>query len=192
MSEELPIKGKYAKELKVKDALQLYFKKYHFVDGGYQDKWFRIKVGPVFLPFPNVKPRVDAVKIHDIHHVLTEYEALLKGEAEIGAWELGSGCGNYYVAWTLNAGSFFYGIFFFPKAVLGAFLRGRACSTSLYYGVNYDALLLNRSVGELRDYVGLDKIKKYTVKDYFCFVICCVSVLIPLFLFLAGVCLYLN
>ena len=79
-------------------------------------KLFKIKLGPVFIPLPNTKARVDAVKFHDIHHLLTEYPATLRGEAEIGAWEIASGCGKYYAAWVLNFGSFFYGMFFFPKA----------------------------------------------------------------------------
>lgn len=105
----------YPDHLKIKDALQLYFSKYHFVNGGYDLKWFRIKLGPVFIPLPNTKARVDAVKFHDIHHLLTEYPATLKGEAEIGGWEIASGCGKYYAAWVLNFGSLLYGVFFFRE-----------------------------------------------------------------------------
>ena len=101
--------------LKIKDALQLYFSEYHFLNGGYDFKWFKIKLGPIFIPLPNIKARADAVKIHDIHHVLTEYKATWKGEAEISGWEIASGCGKYYAAWILNLGSFFYGMIFFPR-----------------------------------------------------------------------------
>ena len=107
------IKKHYEDQLLVKDALQIYFSHYHFKDGGYKDKWFKIKIGPFFLPLPNIKDRVDAVKIHDIHHVITEYRADYKGEVQIGAWEIASGCGKYYIAWLLNFGSFVIGIFFF-------------------------------------------------------------------------------
>ena len=101
--------------LKIKDALQLYFSEYHFLNGGYDFKWFKIKLGPIFIPLPNIKARADAVKIHDIYHVLTEYKATWKGEAEISGWEIASGCGKYYAAWILNLGSFFYGMIFFPR-----------------------------------------------------------------------------
>src|SRR5687768_972265 len=97
----------YPDNLKIKDALQLYFSHYHFENGGYDKKWFKIEAGPLFIPLPNIKSRVDAVKIHDVHHLITGYPATLKGEAEIGAWEIGSGCGKYYAAWLLNFGSFF-------------------------------------------------------------------------------------
>ncbi|MEJ7671738.1 MAG: hypothetical protein WKF59_03300 [Chitinophagaceae bacterium] len=107
--------NEFNNELILKDALQLYFSKYHFENGGYHLKWFKIKVGPIYIPLPNTKARIDAVKIHDIHHILTEYKATLKGEAEIGAWELAWGCGKYYVAWILNMGSFFMVFSFFQN-----------------------------------------------------------------------------
>ena len=141
----------YDNNLRIKDALQLYFSKYHFTNGGYDLKWFRIKLGPVYLPFPNTKGRIAAVKLHDIHHVITEYLATLKGEAEIGAWELASGCGKYYIAWVLNAASFFYGVFFFPVAIYHAFMNGRSRKTNFYKDTVYDETLLNKTVGELRD-----------------------------------------
>jgi len=59
--------NQYADDLKIKDALQFYFSQYHFKDGGYNDKFFKIKLGPTFIPVPNIKARLDAVKFHDIH-----------------------------------------------------------------------------------------------------------------------------
>ncbi len=146
----------YPNHWKVKDALQAYFSKYHFENGGYHLKWFKIKLGPVFIPLPNTKGRIEAVKIHDIHHLLTEYPATLKGEAEIGAWEIASGCGPYVAAWVLNFGSFFYGMICYPRAVHRAFMRGRSISTNLYHGVEYDEQLLRKEVGEVRRFVGFD------------------------------------
>src|SRR5689334_20233021 len=128
----------YSDTMKVKDALQLYFSKYHFENGGYHLKWFTIKVGFLSIPLPNIKARIDAVKIHDIHHLVTEYEASLQGEAEIGGWEIASGCEKYSVAWILNFGSFFYGMFFFPRYLFKAFMRGRRCETNLYFNTVYD------------------------------------------------------
>src|SRR6185436_2766095 len=125
--------GYAADHLVLRDALQLYFSQYHFKDGGYADRWFKIKFGPVFIPLPNIKARVDAVKIHDIHHIMNEYPATWKGEAEIGAWELAGGCGRFWVGWILNAGSFFIGLFFFPKATFNAFLKGRRCTRNFNY-----------------------------------------------------------
>jgi hypothetical protein len=159
----------YSDDLKIGDALQSYFSKYHFADGGYHSKWFKIKVGPAFIPLPNIKARVDAVKVHDLHHILTEYTALLKGETEIGAWEIASGCGKYYVAWLLNFGSFFYGLIIFPRPVFSAFMRGRRCRTNLYYNTQYGPDLLNKTVGELRKLTGMDGQVKNTLMDYLFF-----------------------
>ena len=39
----------YPDNLIVKDALEVYFSKYHFKDGGYQDKFFKIKIGHIRL-----------------------------------------------------------------------------------------------------------------------------------------------
>lgn len=186
----------YPDNWKVKDALQAYFSKYHFENGGYHLKWFKIKLGPVFIPLPNTKGRIEAVKIHDIHHLLTEYPATLKGEAEIGAWEIASGCGSYVAAWVLNFGSFFYGMIWFPKAVYRAFMRGRSMSTNLYHGVKYDEQLLKKEVGELRRFAGFEEPRKNDWRDYvlfqgYCMLVAGAAVLfftaflywLPLFLF---------
>jgi hypothetical protein len=177
----------YDNHLKIKDALQVYFSRYHFVNGGYDLKWFKIKVGSIFIPLPNTKDRIAAVKIHDIHHVLTEYTATLKGEAEIGAWEIASGCGKYYVAWLLNFGSFFYGMFFFPKPLLKAFLHGRKCKTNFYYDVPYDENLLNSTVGELRNTLGIHEHQKNVLTDYLYFMLCCLILLSILIFFIWGI-----
>lgn len=167
----------------LKDALQIYFSKYHFENGGYHLKWFKIKIGLVFIPLPNVKARVEAVKIHDIHHILTEYTATLKGEAEIGAWELASGCGKYWAAWLLNLGSFFYGLFFFPRSLLKAFLTGRQITKNLYYNTIYNERLLNKKVGELRQVVGVNQLRKIKSADYFLFALYTLIVLLSAFIF---------
>ncbi len=160
----------YNNELNIKEALQLYFSKYHFENGGYHLKHFKIKVGPVFITLPNWGDRVATAKLHDIHHVLTEYPATLKGEAEIGAWEVASGCDKYYVAWFFNLGAFFYGLFCFPKSLFKAFMRAKRCRTNLYHGTVYDEQLLNKTVGELRETIGLDLMNRNTIIDYFRFV----------------------
>jgi hypothetical protein len=171
----------YDDALKVKDALQLYFSKYHFENGGYHLKWFKIKVAFFYIPLPNTKARIEAVKIHDIHHLVTEYEANMKGEVEIGGWEIASGCEKYSIAWLLNFGSFFYGMIFFPRFLLRAFLRGRRTSTNLYHKTVYDDVLLNKTVGELRKKIEPGA-KKNSYKDYLLFASYCLFILIAVFI----------
>ncbi len=176
----------YNNALKVKDALPLYFSRYHFIDGGYNSKWFKIKLGPVYIPLPNIKMRVDAVKIHDIHHLVTEYEANMKGEVEIGAWEIASGCFNYPAAWILNLGSFSYGMIFHPRYLLLAFLRGRKCKTNLYYDTAYDETLLDKTIGELRKKIESESPKNNSSFDYLVFLLYCLLILtVSLIFFLA-------
>jgi hypothetical protein len=145
----------YPDHLLLGEALQLYFSKYHFENGGYDKKWFHIKLGFVYIPFPNTKARVEAVKRHDIHHVLTNYSAHWKGETEIGAWELASGCGKYYVAWVLNCGSLIVGMFLWPKFVYRAFVRGRSTRTNYYKKTVKPDAMSGRTLGELRREIGI-------------------------------------
>jgi hypothetical protein len=182
----------YPDEMTIEEALQVYFKKYHFADGGYKDKYFKIKIGPVLIPFPNTNQRVKAVKFHDIHHLLTEYTALWKGEVEIGAWELASGCGQFFIAWFLNFGSFGIGLFLYPRTLFKAFMMGRHIKTNLYNGYRYDALLLGKTVGELRTELGIGKIKRNRLFDYIYFFVWVFLIFISLVSFILIFCLLLK
>lgn len=101
-------------------------------DGGYDRKWVKVRIGPLPVVFPNTKARRAALLPHDLHHVATGYDTSLVGEAEIGAWELASGCRGYYAAWILNLGAAVTGLFLAPRRVGRAFLRGWR-STNLYH-----------------------------------------------------------
>ncbi len=117
-------------------------------DGGYTERWVKLKIGRASLAFPNTAARVRSVKLHDLHHVLTEYETTWSGEAEIGAWEIASGCGQHYPAWILNFGAFAIGLLIAPVRTFDAFVRGRR-SRNLY-PTHFDESLLDRTVGEMR------------------------------------------
>jgi ubiquinone biosynthesis protein Coq4 len=86
--------------------------------------------------------------------VLTGYTTSWRGEAEIAAWELASGCRDHWAAWFLNGSAALIGRFIAPRAVWRAFRRGRA-SRNLY-AREWDDRILERSVGELRRELGLD------------------------------------
>jgi hypothetical protein len=139
----------YAADAVIRDARERYFAIAGFDNGGYADKWVRLKVGPLAVKFPNTAARVRSVKLHDIHHILTEYDTSWTGEAEIGAWEIASGCGRHSVAWTLNLGAFGIGLLIAPRRTYRAFIRGRH-SRNLYPTVFREAMLEER-VGSMRD-----------------------------------------
>ena len=140
----------YADHLTIREARSAYFARSGFADdGGYGDRWVRLKAGGVTVfAFPNTATRVRSVRLHDIHHVLTGYDTTWVGEAEIGAWELASGCRHHYPAWILNLGALAIGALLWPRRVVAAFRRGRN-SGNLYAG-EFSEDLLARTVGELR------------------------------------------
>jgi hypothetical protein len=158
-----------ADELRISDALKIYFSAHGFTEGGYKEKYYHIVLGPLRIPVPNTKKRLMAVKFHDIHHVLTGYTAFWKGEIQIGAWELASGCGNFLIAWILNFGSFGVGVFLYPRLLFNAFMKGLRAKTNLYYSYSYDTALLQRTVAELRNELEIDHIRKNCTRDYFIF-----------------------
>lgn len=80
----------YEDALRVRDARARYFESNGFGDGGYDAKWVKLALGPIPFAFPNGAARVRAVRLHDLHHVATGYDTNVLGEAEIGAWEIGS------------------------------------------------------------------------------------------------------
>ena len=137
-------------------ARERYFAANGFGAGGYEERWIRLKAGPVAFWLPNTSGRVRAVKLHDLHHVVTGYATTWTGEAEIGAWEIASGCGRFYPAWVLNLYAFVIGLLIAPWAVFRAFVRGRH-STNLYRTeTELRDELLARSVGDLRRALRLD------------------------------------
>lgn len=152
MNQELPLR--YDGSLEVDEARRRYYEANGFPpDGGDSESWVKVKVGFIPFWFPNSDARRRAVRLHDLHHVATEYDTDMIGEAEIGAWEVGAGCGRYWAAWMLNLMAMSYGLVFAPRRVSRAFRRGRK-STSLYHrGFGPD--LLEVTVADLRRQLGL-------------------------------------
>jgi hypothetical protein len=140
--------------LSIREARDHYFTENGLGDGGYSARWVKVKVGPIPLGFPNTTARVAAVRFHDIHHVLTAYNTTWTGEAEIGAWEIASGCAHHYAAWLLNLQAMAIGLVISPKTVWRAFLRGRR--TRNLYREEFNEALLTPTVNELRHRLRLD------------------------------------
>lgn len=144
----------YPDNMPVKTALAELFARSGFPDDAYTSKWFSIKIGRFSVPVPNIPSRVKVARFHDLHHILTGYPANWRGEAEIGAWELATGCRTSLVAWVLNGGAMLVGLFAWPRAVWRAFRRGRRSRTNLYHDFEYEPLL-GLTVGALREKIGL-------------------------------------
>ena len=141
---------RYADSMTIREARERYFRENGFgEDGGYGQRWVKIKVGPVPIWFPNTPGRQRAVRLHDLHHIAMGYETSLVGEAEIGAWEIAAGCANYYAAWFLNGCAVVMGLFLAPRRLCRAAMRGRRSVT--LYRLGFDEWQLNETVGDLRD-----------------------------------------
>ena len=146
----------YHPELTLREARTLYFTLNNFGDdGGYGDKWVKIKFGPIPIFFPNIPSRASAARYHDLHHILTEYATTLEGEAEVAAWEVATGELPNLAGWFLDLGGFAYGLLLYPRKLYRAFLRGRR-SKSLY-PLPFTEELLSRKVGEVREALNLNQ-----------------------------------
>ena len=148
--------GVFSSEMSVGEARALLFERSGFApDGGYDERWVRMKLGPVPVGFPNVGNRRRAVRFHDLHHVLTEYPTTWRGETEIGAWEVATGLRRYWAGWLLDLLGFALGLAINPRGVYRAFLRGRRSAN--LYGLEWDDRLLALRVGDVRRRLRLDR-----------------------------------
>jgi hypothetical protein len=124
-------------------------------DGGYGDRWVCVETKPIPFYFPNWPSRVAAARLHDLHHIATDYETDWPGETEIAAWEIARGCARYHAAWILNFGAFSAGLIVAPRRLFRAFLRGRHTKINLYKSGFDESRLDDITVGMLRDQLGL-------------------------------------
>jgi hypothetical protein len=147
----------YDPQMSLNEARARYFRLNGFgTDGGYEERWIKVKVWRIPIWLPNTEGRRRAVKLHDLHHVLTEYPTTWRGEAEISAWEVGSGgLKRYYAGWVLDLMNIAQGLVVNPRGIYRGFMRGR--QTSNMYTVEFSEELLRSEVGDFRVRLGLDR-----------------------------------
>lgn len=123
------------------------------VDADAEARWVRIQIGPIPFAYPNTKGRKRVVQAHDLHHLLTGYATDLVGEAELGAWELGTGIRDRSaVRYEIRVLGFMLPRF--PRRLRTAFVRGRHCRNLLG---RLDDAMLSRTVAEIHSDLGLDR-----------------------------------
>ena len=132
--------------------LPAFYKQYQLSDdGGQSSSYVRIKLAKkVFIYFPNFDARRKAVIKHDVHHIATGYTSTFKGETEISAWEIASGCRHYWVAWVLDMQAVMMGMLFNPAGVYRAFVKGRR-TKNLYRDVFTDEQLMDMSLFVIKE-----------------------------------------
>jgi hypothetical protein len=138
----------------VRNARAAYFAANGFTEALYEDRWVKIRIGPIPITFPNSASRRRALPLHDLHHVATGYPTTFTGEAEISAWELAGGCRDYWAAWLFGFAGFAYGLVIAPRRTYRAFVRGRH-SRPLYSDGWHDNLL-DLTVAELEHRIATD------------------------------------
>lgn len=157
-----------------KDLLEKFYRDNNLgEEGGNGSSSVKIEISSKFsFYFPNFDARRRAVIKHDIHHLLTRYKTTIKGESEISAWEIGSGCKKYWAATLINTSGVMIGIPINPRAVLRAFSRGRR-TKNLYHELFSNEEAMNMKIGDLREQLLLDEHPietKPTMKDFLFFI----------------------
>jgi hypothetical protein len=141
----------------VADALREFYSAHGLpADGGVSQSSFSVRVGPLPLTLPNPPARKRAVFFHDVNHLLTGYNAKgLDGEVVIAGFEVGAGCGRYWIAWIINLGAFAVALVMRPRELFAAFVRGRR-SHSIYRRSESREVLRTTTVGALRRMLNID------------------------------------
>ncbi len=133
-------------------------------DGGYDEPWQDVAFGAVPYSVPNPRARGAALQVHDLHHPLTGYAADWEGEAQISAWELGSGGGGRYpYAWFIALFGLLTGLLGLPRATWHAFVRGR--SSRNLYGAADPLSNLDRTMSEVRSELAIGAVGRPHIVD---------------------------
>ncbi len=182
-----------------KALLPAWYKQYNLLpDGGQSDSSVKVEMtAKIHLYIPNFDARRKAVLKHDVHHLVTGYPSTLKGEAEIAAWEIGSGCANYWAALVINSQGMLMGLIMFPLATYKAYLKGQR-TTNLYKDRFSEAEFLNMEIEDLQkalklaDYqegkrAGFREIISFLGASLFCVFIAVLSLVLLPFLILYNI-----
>lgn len=141
----------YTDDMTLREARAAYFARTGFDDTTYVEPWVKLPVGPFSVFMPNFPARKEAVKVHDLNHIVGGYGTDWKGEFEISAFEIGMGTGRYWFGWFLDVGGVAGGLLLSPQTTLNAFARGRRAKHSVYRHVDkWDDKILDGTVGALR------------------------------------------
>ncbi len=106
-------------------ALEGFYRREKLPAGGHDGAridWARAFGLPV--PIVNTRARLEVLPYHDVHHLVTGYRTDEAGEAEVGAWCLGTGDGPV-VGRVYDLGTFLLGLARWPRRTAAAFVRGR-------------------------------------------------------------------
>lgn len=156
----------YPDTMTLREARERYFQRSGFTAATYTSTWITLPLGPLKLPLPNFSARKEAVRIHDLNHILTGYGTDWLGEFRASAFELGMGVGRYWAGWMINAGGAAGGLLRAPGEMLRAHARGRATARSTYALLStWDEAFLDKPLAEVRALVGVVDDATPTARD---------------------------
>ena len=148
----------YAAHWTVRQARDAYLAENGFTVGAYDLPTTDVKLWKLTFRFPNTARHRWALKRHDLHHVATGYGTDLRGEYEISAWEARLGLRHLglYVGSIVATGAL-GGVLLCPRRFLAAWRAGGRSHTSLFTPAHDYDELLDLTVGELRQRLGLPR-----------------------------------
>jgi len=156
MSASAPLrKDPFASSASVLDARDAYLSENGFTAAAYEAAWVEVSLFGMSFRTPSTVSRRRALKLHDLHHVVTGFGTDLAGEAEISAWELRRGLGGlgFYVG-VIIVSVALLGLFIAPRQTLRAW-RASASTWSLFQVERDYEEIVRMSVGELRRELGV-------------------------------------
>jgi hypothetical protein len=145
----------FAAHRPVVEGRDAYLAENGFNTDAYEAGWVVVSLFGVSFRTPTTERRRRALKLHDLHHVVTGFGTDLVGEAEISAWELRRGLRGLglYVGAIIVAVAL-VGLFIAPRRTVRAWRASRADGSLFHTGRDYESLL-RMTVGELRRELGV-------------------------------------
>ncbi len=136
--------------MQVQEALRRFYNRQGFGEqGGRYLNTVSVYAGPWTVRLPNISARKRLLPFHDLHHVVTGYRTDRVGEAQLCAWEIGTGSLlREPMAFLMNLVGLFTGLFYGPRKVYEAYQTG--CASKNSYGRDLEGDLFCRSLDELR------------------------------------------
>jgi hypothetical protein len=149
-----PLKTPVPSSWTVRDAVAAYLEENGFDVKDYDAPTALVTPFGISMHIPNPPSRQRAVRLHDLHHLVTGYGTDFAGEAEVSAWELSRGLrglGLYIRLIIVTA--FVGGLLVAPRRTWRAF-RAAPGRDTLFPRPDYESLI-NLTLGELRQLLGV-------------------------------------
>jgi hypothetical protein len=142
--------------MRVRDGRDAYLAENGFTTEGYTSPTTKGSILGMAIRVPNPPAHQRGLRLHDLMHVATGYGTDHAGEAELSAWQMRRGmrgAGGYVTA--IVAFNIVLGLVFAPRRTLAVAFGATGSGGSLFSSpLDYESLL-DLTVGELRERLGI-------------------------------------